>query len=386
MNNIRFMEEIRMVTSRILDASSHPSFDNHEQVVLFENEATGLQAIIAVHNTALGASLGGCRIYPYASQEDALYDVLRLSKGMTYKSALAGLPLGGGKAVIIGNPREIKKPGFMESFGEAVEQMAGKYITAEDVGSTEEDMIDISKATSYVAGLPEKEGEDGVAGNPSPVTAYGVYCGLKACARNMYGEPTLSGRKVAIQGLGAVGYALAEYLVKDGATIVVADLNQESLEKAKAQFGSSVTIGDAMNIHAEDVDIFAPCAMGAILNDRTIPEIRAKIIGGAANNQLAEPKHDLMLKERGILYAPDYAINSGGITSVGYEYFWRTDRNPYTYPLTRESMMAHVSKIEDTLGRVFNLAENKTIATGDASDQLAEEIFKSGPKAQTTAA
>lgn len=370
-----------MISSKVLDVTNHPSFDNHEQIVHFEDPATGLQSIIAVHNTNLGASLGGCRIFPYASFEDALTDVLRLSKGMTYKSALASLPLGGGKAVIFGNPRQIKTAELFHAFGEAIESLNGAYITAEDVGSAESDMIEIAKKTSYVAGLPEAihGQEDGVSGNPSPVTAYGVYCGLKACAKEKYGDPSLAGRKVAIQGMGAVGYALARYLVEDGAALVVADLHKEALEKAQAEFADKVSIGDPITIHAEDVDIFAPCAMGAILNDRTIPDIKAAIVGGAANNQLAEPRHDLMLKDRGILYAPDYAINSGGITSVGYEYFARTGRNPYTHPLTSGTMMAHVARIEETLGQVFTLADNKGLSTGEAADQLAREKFMETP-------
>lgn len=375
-----------MIKREELDVSGNPHFDNHEQVVSFRDDETGLTAIIAVHNTNLGASLGGCRIYPYAQVEDAINDVLRLSRGMTYKSALAGLPLGGGKAVIIADPRTQKNEEMMRRFGEAVEQMGGAYITAEDVGSTEEDMIAISHSTQYVSGLPEVEGQEGVSGNPSPVTAFGVYCGLKACAREIFGDPSLAGRSVAIQGLGAVGYALAEYLVQDGARLVVADLNTQSLEKASTQFGEQVTIGDAATIHAADVDIFAPCAMGAILNDRTIPEIKAKIVGGAANNQLAEALHDVMLKERDILYAPDYAINSGGIACVGYEYWGRTGKNPYDYPLTRDTLMAHVARIEETLGRIFLLSKNKGIPTGEAANQLSEQIFKAGPSTQTSAA
>lgn len=371
-----------MITSRRLDVTSHASFDGHEQVVHFEDAALGLQAIIAVHNTNLGPSLGGCRIYPYAHFDDAVYDVLRLSRGMTYKSALAGLPLGGGKAVIIGNPRTIKSHDFMARFGEAVEAMAGAYITAEDVGSAEEDMIAISSTTSYVAGLPQIDpNSDGVGGNPSPVTAYGVYCGLKACAKTVFGSSDLKGRKVAIQGLGAVGYALAQYLTKEGAEIIVADIHPASLERAKMEFGSLVTIGDASNIHALDVDIFAPCALGAGLNDVTIPEIKAKIIGGAANNQLAEARHDMALTERGILYAPDYAINSGGITSVGYEYFARTGRNPYAYPLTRARMNTHVEGIGQTLENVFAFAKAEGMGTGAAANRLAEQIFKQISKA-----
>lgn len=377
-----------MIKSRKLDVSNHPSFDSHEQVVAFEDSALGLSAIIAVHNTKLGASLGGCRIYPYAAFDDAVNDVLRLSKGMTYKSALAGLPLGGGKAVIIGNPKTIKSSDFMAGFGQAIESLSGAYITAEDVGSTEQDMIAISKTTSYVAGLPpEDESLEHVSGNPSPVTAYGVYCGLKACAKSVYGSDDLSGRSVAIQGLGAVGYALAEYLAKDGAKMIVADLNTATLEKAKAQFGNLVSIGDVTTIHTSEVDIFAPCAMGASLNDKTIPEIQAKIIGGAANNQLAESRHDLMLKERGILYAPDYAINSGGITSVGYEYFDRTGRNPYSYPLTRAALNKHVEGIAASLDKVFDMSRSQNIGTGAAANQLAEQIFNSAkPQKDSTSA
>lgn len=369
-----------MITSRRLDARNHSSFDAHEQVVHFNDTALGLDAIIAVHNTHLGPSLGGCRIYPYAHFEDALYDVLRLSRGMTYKSALAGLPLGGGKAVIIGDPRSIKSHDFMARFGEAVESMGGSYITAEDVGSSEEDMISISSTTTYVAGLPQTDpASDGVAGNPSPVTAYGVYCGLKACVKHVFGSSDLKGRKVAIQGLGAVGYALAQYLTKEEARIFVADIHPAVLERAKSEFGSLLTIGDASSIHTLDVDIFAPCALGAGLNDRTIPEIKAKIIGGAANNQLAEAHHDRLLVERGILYAPDYAINSGGITSVGYEYFDRTGRNPYPYPLTRTRMNDHVEGIAKTLEKIFSLAKSEGIGTGAAANQLAEKIFKAAP-------
>lgn len=365
-----------MINRRNLDVSNHPSFDKHEQVIVFEDAALGLHAIIAVHNTNLGPSLGGCRIYPYAAFDDAVNDVLRLSKGMTYKSALAGLPLGGGKAVIIGNPKTIKSPDFMARFGEAIETMGGSYITAEDVGSTEQDMIAISQSTSFVAGLPpEDESPNHVAGNPSPVTAYGVYCGLKACAKTVYGSSDLKGRSVAIQGLGAVGYALAEYLAGEGAQMIVADLNTATLEKAKSQFGNNVSIGDVSTIHTSPVEIFAPCAMGASLNDKTIPEIRAQIIGGAANNQLAETRHDMMLKEKGILYAPDYAINSGGITSVGYEYFDRTNRNPYSYPLTRTHLNKHVENIATTLDKVFAMSHSQNIGTGVAADQLAEQIF-----------
>jgi leucine dehydrogenase len=377
-----------MLNSRKLDVSTHPSFDAHEQVIHFEDAALGLQAIIAVHNTNLGPSLGGCRVYPYAQFDDAVTDVLRLSRGMTYKSALAGLPLGGGKAVIIGDPKAIKSHDFMARFGEAVELLMGAYITAEDVGSNEEDMIAISSKTSFVAGLPHapSSNRESVAGNPSPVTAYGVYCGLKGCSHSVFGSSNLKDKKIAIQGLGAVGYALAQYLVKDGAELIVADINPAAVARAQSEFAAKVTIGDVATIHAVDADIFAPCALGAGLNDKTIPEIRAKIIGGAANNQLAEQRHDEMLMKRGITYAPDYAINSGGITSVGYEYFERTGRNPYPYPLTRERMNAHVENIGATLERIFTLSRNKGIGTGEAANQLAEEIFRDGQASVGTTA
>jgi leucine dehydrogenase len=376
-----------MLISRQLDTSNNPHYDSHEQVKVFEDSELGLSAIIAVHNTNLGPSLGGCRIYPYDHFDDAVTDVLRLSRGMTYKSALAGLPLGGGKAVIIGNPKTIKSHAFMARFGEAVAQMNGTYITAEDVGSSEEDMLAIASATSYVAGLPpEDESSNNVSGNPSPVTAYGVYCGLKACAERVYSSSNLKGKKVAIQGMGAVGYALARYLFADGALLTVADINSATIEKAKEEFGQSLTIADVATVHTAEVDIFSPCALGASLNDVTIPKIRAKIIGGAANNQLAAPQHDKMLNDMGILYAPDYAINSGGITSVGYEYFSRTGRNPYDYPLTRERMNAHVEKISDTLQMIFSIADEQKIGTGLAADILAEKIFKVGRTQSSTSA
>lgn len=367
-----------MIVSRVLDVTSHSSFDAHEQVVLFKDPELRLQAIIAVHNTHLGPSLGGCRMYPYASFDAAVTDVLRLSRGMTYKSALAGLPLGGGKAVIIGDPKTAKSPAFMERFGEAVDSLKGTYITAEDVGSTEEDMVSISHKTSFVAGLPHQGVMiDSVAGNPSPVTAYGVYCGIKASVRHVFGQDDLAGRRVAIQGVGAVGSALAKYLAQDGAKLVVADIHPEAIARLQADLGeSSIDVDDVTTIHAADVDVFAPCALGAGLNDQTIPQIQAKIVAGAANNQLAEARHDRALKDAGILYAPDYAINSGGITSVGYEYFDRTGRNPYDYHLTRDRMMAHVAKIGATLESIYALSESKDCGTGEAANSLAEQFFK----------
>jgi leucine dehydrogenase len=367
-----------MLSAKTLDLSNHPSFDHHEQVVHFEDESLGLQALIAVHNTNLGPALGGCRFFPYTSFDAAVTDVLRLSRGMTYKSALARLPLGGGKAVIIGDPKTLKTPAIMERFGEAIERLGGQYITAEDVGSNEQDMIAINRTTQHVAGLPPTEGESGiVTGNPSPVTAFGVYCGLKAAVAEKYGSPDLAGKTVAIQGLGAVGYVLAEYLASDGARLIVADVNQSSLELARKAFGDRVSVVDTARIHAAEADIFSPCALGAGLNDTTIPEIKAKVVAGAANNQLAEPSlHDQMLFERGILYAPDYAINAGGIISVGYEYYGRRKHTPYDHPLTAENMMRHVEKIGPTLLDIFSISRQKKVSTGQAADSLAEQVFR----------
>ena len=368
-----------MLKIEVLDVSAHPSFDNHEQVVHFQDDATGLNAIIAVHNTNLGPALGGCRFFPYAEFNDAVTDVLRLSRGMTYKSALARLPLGGGKAVIIGDPRKDKTEAMMESFGEAIEYMKGKYVSAEDVGTNEHDMIAIARKTRHVTGLPAlAEGQEGVSGNPSPVTAYGCFFGIKACAKEKFGTTDLTGRTVAIQGMGAVGYALAEYLVQASANLVVADVHQNALEKAQKQFGDKVKIVDTSMILSVEADILAPCALGAVLNDRTLPTIKAKVIAGAANNQLAEKRHDAVLKEMDVLYAPDYAINSGGVTSVGYEYYWRLGKDMGGNSFTTEAMIKHVEKIEETLLSVFGIARSKGIPTGEAADQLAEEIFMGG--------
>lgn len=370
-----------MLQSQKLDVGTHTSFDGHEQVVHFKNETTGLNAIIAVHNTNLGPALGGCRFFPYAEFNDAVTDVLRLSRGMTYKSSLARLPLGGGKAVIIGDPRTLKTEALMESFGEAVESLKGAYVTAEDVGTNEHDMIAISSKTKHVTGLlPLAAGEAGVSGNPSPVTAYGVFHGIKACVRERFGSSDLTGKTVAIQGMGAVGYALAEYLVEAGAKLIVADVHVAALDRARQEFADRVQVVDTAQILAADADILAPCALGAILNDRTIPGIKAKIIAGAANNQLAEKKHDKMLKDMGILYAPDYAINSGGVTSVGYEYYWRIGQNKFGYPITTDAMMRHVERIDETLTNVFAISKQQDIPTGEAADQLAEEIFRAVEK------
>jgi leucine dehydrogenase len=358
-----------------LDVASHPEFNNHHNVTEFICPDTNLHAIIAVHNLNRGQALGGCRFYPYASRDDAVTDVLRLSKGMTYKSALAGLALGGGKSVIIGNPRTIKTDAMMQKFGEAIESLNGNYITAEDVGSTEHDMVQIATRTSYVAGLPADGGHDHVTGNPSPITALGAFYGLKAAVNFKLNRDDMRGIHVAIQGMGAVGRVLADYLLGDGAHISIADMNQDILKLYKDKYPNHVSIVDVNQILFVPCDVLAPCAMGAVLNETTIPNIKAIIIAGAANNQLATINDDKQLFDQGILYAPDYAINSGGVTSVGYEYFSRSGRNPYDYDLTQEKMLEHVATIKQTMTKIFEISKEQNIPTGMAANRLAESLF-----------
>ncbi len=288
------------------------SFDNHEQIVFCNDKDTGLKAIIGIHNTVLGPALGGTRMWDYATEWDALNDVLRLSRGMTYKSAITGLNLGGGKAVIIGDAKTEKTPELMLRFGEFVHSLGGKYITAEDVGMATADMDLVRTVTPYVTGISE---EKGGAGNPSPITAYGVFMGMKAAAKYAFGSDVLEDRTVFVQGIGNVGEALVEHLTNEGAKVVISDLNQERLEEVRDKYQAVIYGGD--NLYAEDMDIYAPCALGATINDETIYQLKAKVIAGAANNQLAqEQKHGKILRERGIVYAPDFLINAGGIINV----------------------------------------------------------------------
>lgn len=288
------------------------SFDNHEQIVFCNDKDTGLKAIIGIHNSVLGPALGGTRMWNYANEWEALNDVLRLSRGMTYKSAMAGLNLGGGKAVIIGDAKTQKTPELMRKFGEFVHSLSGRYITAEDVGMVTADMDTVRDVTPYVTGISEARGGSG---NPSPVTAYGVYMGMKAAANNQFGSAALDGKKVLVQGIGHVGETLVDYLSKEGALVQITDINQDKLQEVSTKYGASIFTGD--DLYSADVDIYAPCALGATINDDTVYKIKAKVIAGAANNQLAnENVHGPILQERGILYAPDFVINAGGIINV----------------------------------------------------------------------
>jgi len=359
--------------------TANASFDTHEQVRRFllgpESDAV---VIIALHNTALGPALGGCRFRAYGSEDEAMVDVLRLSRGMTYKNAMAGLPLGGGKAVIIGDPRTLKSPAVMEDMGEAVESLDGKYITAEDSGTSEEDMVHIAKKTDHVTGLPPEmlrgKGFGELGGNPSPLTALGVYHGIKAAVHHRYGGQTLAGLKVAVQGIGAVGFELCKLLKQDGVELFITDSDSVRLTMAQSAL-SGVHVVGLDEIYEVEAEVFAPCAMGGILNDETIQKLKAHIVAGAANNQLLKAHHDIQLLDRGILYVPDYVINAGGVICVGYEYFRKSGYNPLDFDISRESMVAHVERIGQTVADVLSYAKANQLGTGESADLLAEEKF-----------
>lgn len=344
---------------------SHPAYDNHEQVAFYQDANSGLKAIIAVHNTNLGPALGGCRMWTYASDEEALYDVLRLSRGMTYKSAMAGLELGGGKAVIIGDPRKDKSPELLRSMGEFINSLGGRYITAEDSGTSVADMEVIGERTRFVSGVVEGA-EHG--GDPSPSTAYGVFVGIKAAAKHRWGSEDLTGRKVAIQGVGNVGFRLAKLLKDAGAELFVTDIFADNVSRAVQELDATAVTAE--EIFDLDVDIFAPCALGAIINDKTIDRLKVAIIAGAANNQLAEERHAEILREKGILYTPDYVINAGGIIDVFYQHKGIQDD---------AKVQAHIESIGTTLAEVFERADATGKTTSSVADVIAEERFGKRP-------
>ncbi|HNR60384.1 MAG TPA: Glu/Leu/Phe/Val dehydrogenase dimerization domain-containing protein [Thauera sp.] len=340
-------------------------FADHEQVVFVSDDKSGLKAIIAVHNSNLGPALGGCRMWPYASEEEAVRDVLRLSRGMTYKSAMANLKLGGGKSVIIGNPRTQKTPELLAAFARALEQLNGRYIAAEDSGTSVADMKYMTQFTQHVAGIHDKPSDEGTrSGDPSPATAYGTFIGIKAAVKEKLGRDSLEGLRVAVQGVGNVGFDLARQLKAAGAQLWVTDIHREPLLQAGKELGATVVAPD--EIFGLDVDVFAPCALGAILNDSTIPQLKAKVVAGASNNQLAEPRHGVELMKRGILYAPDYVINAGGIIDVYHE----------RIGFDRAALLKHIEGIHDNLMEVFERARKEERPTGEVADAIAEERFK----------
>ncbi|GGK31322.1 Glu/Leu/Phe/Val dehydrogenase [Salinarimonas ramus] len=299
---------------------AHPDFDDHERILFAHDAASGLEAIVAIHSTRLGPAAGGCRMWPYASEEEAIADALRLSRGMTYKNAVAGLDLGGGKAVIIADPRTQKTPELLRAFGRAVETLGGRYVTAEDVGVSVEDMEIVRETTAHVAGLSSGAH---ASGDPSPVTARGVFEGVRRAMKVATGSDDLAGRTVAVQGLGHVGRHLCALLHAAGARLVVSDIDPARIADAERVFDARAVAPDA--IVATEADVFAPCALGGVLDDVSIPRLKARIVAGAANNQLARPEHADALHARGILYVPDFALNAGGIINVAREIEGRTD-------------------------------------------------------------
>jgi leucine dehydrogenase len=339
---------------------------NHEQVVLCYDPSCGYKGIIAVHDTTLGPALGGTRFWNYATDEEAVIDALRLSRGMTYKASVAGLNLGGGKSVIIGDPRTVRREAIFRAHGRFIESLGGRYITAEDVGTSVTDMDYVHMETEHVTGLP------GTSGDPSPVTAYGTYRGIKAAAQTRFGDADLRGRTIAVQGLGNVGYYLCRHLSAEGASLVVTDIDPDRVTRVVDEFDAEGVGPDA--IYGVAADIYAPCALGATVNDETLPRLRVEIVAGAANNVLAEPRHGEMLHERGILYAPDYVINAGGLINVyGELKGW-----------TSEQAMRKAGEIYTTLLRLFELSQEEGIPTYRAADRIAERRIDEVGRVQKT--
>src|SRR2546423_11545858 len=337
-------------------------FDGHELIVFGHDAAASLRAIIAIHPSALGPAAGGCRMWPYATAGQALCEVRRLSRGMSYKNALAGWPFGGGKAVIIGESRQAKTPQLFEAFGRFVDSLGGRYVTAEDLGTTIADMASVARATRHVAGLGRAPGEAG--GDPGPKTALGVYLGIKAAVRFRLGRQDLQGLTVAVQGVGGVGYHLCGLLAAAGAQLRVADVRPDALQRVCEEFrASAVPVEEVL---AEDVDVLAPCALGAVLTAQSIPRLRARIIAGAANNQLAQGQDGQALQAAGILYAPDYVINAGGIISVSRELHGGA---------TEEQVIADIQGIPARLTEVFERARRENRPTNAVADQMARELL-----------
>jgi len=339
----------------------HAEFDNHESLHYFHDEKTGLKAIVAVHSTALGAAAGGTRRWVYANEADALTDVLRLSRGMTYKNAVAELKFGGGKAVILASDKAPKSPELFRTFGRFVDSLGGKYITAEDVGCSVEDMHYVHEETEFVSGLP-KSGED-AGGDPSPWTALGCFQGIEAAVEARLGKDSVDGLKVAVQGVGHVGYHLCRLLHEAGAELFIADVNGESLRKVTAEMPATVVA--PKEILYADVDVLAPCALGNILTSVTIPRIKAKVIAGGANNQLSTLQDGVRLAERDILYAPDYVINAGGIINVAAEYYGGG---------SDDDVRTDVGRIKDRLSKIFREAKETGRPTNELADELARKL------------
>lgn len=329
---------------------------NHEQLLFCNDNTTGLKAIIAVHNTVLGPALGGTRMWMYNNEMEALNDVLRLSRGMTYKNSISGLNLGGGKAVIMGDSRAMKSEALFRRFGKFVESLGGKYITAEDVGIGTADMVYVNMETNHVVGLPGKSGD------PSPVTAQGVYMGMKACAKEQFGSDSLAGKKVMVQGVGHVGEYLVASLTKEGAKVMISDVHEDTLKRVASTYGATVVgIND---VYDQDMDIYAPCALGATVNDENLAKLKCSIIAGAANNQLAnESVHGVEVMKKGIIYAPDFALNAGGVINCYSE----------VKGLSSSWALAKADEIYTTISNIVKRSQAENIPTFKIANKMAEE-------------
>ncbi len=339
---------------------SHSSFGEHELVAFHHDRNSGLKAIIAVHSSVLGPGVGGCRMYPYVKDEDALRDVLRLSKGMTCKSALAGLPFGGGKSVIIGDPRSEKTSRLLEAMGDFIDSLGGRYITAEDVGTAVADMRVIARRTAHVTGLDDNEH----GGDPSPSTAFGVFLGIRTAVRQRFGNNSLNGLTVSIQGLGHVGFRLARLLIDEGATVYGADIHRANLERAAAELGVRPTsVEDVLGLA---VDVVAPCAMGAVWNRQSIARLRAAIVCGAANNQLATPEDGERLRQAGVLYCPDFVVNAGGIIEAFHQRLGSSEQ------IRRE----HLTRIEATLAEVLEVSRERQVSSERIAEEMARDVLR----------
>jgi leucine dehydrogenase len=350
-----------------MNVFDHPEFDQHESVHFVEDADSGLQAIIAIHSTTLGPAAGGCRRWQYVDSDAALTDVLRLARGMTYKNAVAGLRFGGGKSVILANDAAPKSPELFQAFGRAVESLGGQYVTAEDVGCSVDDMRSVNEETNYVSGLPKSGNTAG--GDPSPMTAMGVFLGIRAAVQARLGRDSLEDVSVAVQGVGHVGLNLCRLLHEAGARIIVADVNRHNLQLACDELPVTEVAPNAL-LHSQ-VDVLAPCALGNVLTAQTIPNIQAKVIAGAANNQLATEQDGTRLTEREILYAPDYVINAGGIINVEHEYFGNS---------SEEKVLAEVGEIPKRLDAIFAEAKESGEATNLIADRMARRIVAEGAK------
>ncbi|MGZ3696964.1 MAG: Leu/Phe/Val dehydrogenase [Bdellovibrionota bacterium] len=345
--------------------------DQYEQLVYCNDPRVGLKAIISMHSTVLGPAVGGCRMWNYRNEDEALNDVLRLSKGMTYKAAISGLNWGGGKAVIMGDAKTQKTPEMLARFGEMVDRLGGNYVTAKDVGIGADDLRVVKSKTSHVLGI---EGEQGSSGDPSPATAWGVYHGMRACAKHTLGASSLKGVKIAMQGLGSVSYYLLEHLMADGAEVIACDIDQEVIDRATKKYGVETVAPEA--IYDVPCDIFAPSALGAVIHGGTLARLKTKIIAGAANNQLATPADGFEVQRRGIAYAPDYAINAGGLINIYYE------RSPGGY--SRTKAFDHVAKIGPTITEILERAKVENLPTHVIADRIAEERVQRAERERKT--